>query len=308
MAERAESSHGVAEDIHKAEGVPFLGCGHYSIVARTLASRRRSGNAECVQNSLPKDSPQRKLFGTLAYRMIDKARTETPEDTTVIPARAIQTEQEVNLLLELLPHVAPADPVKEALAVLNSTNLGVDSKIGSGDWWGLARKRVDLLDESKDWQTLYDNCSALLAGVHVPQDGEENGGAAGEGKGRGDDWRVWDGFVEAAAELGNNETAQKALETILAHRKNASTGGSRNADLALVKFASLFNKAESRPDGTPTLQDACKEYFERIGGRSCCFEDLERYLQKLDEAEQTEFLDFVKGVAEGMDEDSEVRL
>ena len=107
------------------------------------------------------------MFGTLAYRMIDKARNETPADSTLTPPRAVQNSQEVNLLLEMLPYVAPGDASQEALAVLNSQNLGTDSKIGTGDWWGLTRKKLELLQSTKDWTSLYSVTKELLLFLNI---------------------------------------------------------------------------------------------------------------------------------------------
>lgn len=262
--------------------------------------------------------------------MISKSRIDTPQDTTVVPPRAIQTSQEVNLFLEVLPYVAPdtATATKEALELLSSPNLGVDSKIGSGDWWGLARRRLDLLEESGDWNQVWKECEELLHGVETkakeerengtPEKKEEtvvaetDGTAAAEGeetKGRGDDWRVWEGFVKSAGELYNQENKShgtKALEVILSHRATAAPGTSRNADLALVKFASLFHDHHEGPEGTPTLLEACKEYFTKTGTKSCCFEDLQNYLEMLETSEKAEFLAFVANHVAEMDKDDEV--
>jgi N-terminal acetyltransferase B complex non-catalytic subunit len=275
-----------------------------------------------LHNSLPADSPERKLFGTLAYRMIDKARNDTPADTMVIPARAIQTSQEVNLLLELLPDVCPGDASKEALDVLNSKNLGVDSTVGSGDWWGLARRRLDLLEKTKDWRTLFDTCMALLPkpedkAVEAKESAEEADGvgesakkeAEGVQQGRGDDWRVWDGFVTAAGKLyddGDKSVAKESLQKILEHRKALPTGSTRHGDLALVKFASLFHDKNDGPEGTPTLLEALQEYFVNTGNKSCCFEDIQNYLEMLEEVEKKDFLKYVEGAVAELPEGTEV--
>ncbi|KAH8145602.1 uncharacterized protein LAJ45_10403 [Morchella importuna] len=284
-----------------------------------------------LHNSLPDSAVDKKLFGQLAYRMISKSRTDTPTDTTVVLPRAIQTSQEVGLYLEVLPYVAPdsATATKEALELLSSSNLGVDSKIGSGDWWGLVRRQLDLLEESGNWMEVWKACEDLLHGVEVKakesaaaktngeadasevakkNDGARIPEAEGETKGRGDDWRVWEGFVKAAGELYNQENkdqGNKALEVILQHRETAKAGTSRNADLALVKFASLFHDHHEGPEGTPTLLEACKEYFTRTGTKSCCFEDLQNYLEMLEMSEKKEFLGFVEKHIEDMDADDE---
>ncbi|KAF8539658.1 N-acetyltransferase B complex non catalytic subunit-domain-containing protein [Trichophaea hybrida] len=272
-----------------------------------------------LHNSLPVDSPERKLFGTLAYRMIDKARNDTPADTTVTPARAIQTSQEVSLLLELLSYVSPGDANKEALDVLNSKNLGVDSTIGGGDWWGLARKRLDLLESAGDWRSLFETCKTLLP---KPQNAAETNGNGETMKddekksdekpeavqGRGDDWRVWDGFVLAAGKLyddGDKAVAKESLEKILKHRKALPTGSSRHGDLALVKFSSLFHDKNDGPEGTPTLLEAVEDYFVNTGNKSCCFEDIQVYLEMLEGSEKKDFLKYVEGKVEKLPEESE---
>jgi len=253
--------------------------------------------------------------------MIDKARTDTPANTAVIPPRAIQTSQEVNLLLELLPYVSPGDAAKEALEVLNSANLGVDSTVGSGDWWGLARKRLDLLENTKDWRTLFETCISLLPKTDVVAEPNGNAEAAKKDEenkdakpdaiqqGRGDDWRVWDGFVMAAGKLyddGDKTVAKESLEKILKHRKGLPTGSSRHGDLALVKFSSLFHDKNDGPEGTPTLLEAVEEYFVNIGSKSCCFEDIQKYLEMLEDSEKKDFLKHVEVIVEKLPEGSEV--
>lgn len=246
--------------------------------------------------------------------MIDKARNDTPADTTVIPARAIQTSQEVNLMLELIPYVAPDEADKLCLEVLNSKNLGVDSTVGAGDWWGLARKRLDLLEKTEDWKTLYDSCKALLPKSDTA-DSSKSEGANGESQakqeitGRGDDWRVWKGFVQAAGKLydaGDKSVSSEALEQIIKHRKIAAAGSSRNGDLALVKFAAFFHDKNDGPDGTPTLEEAIEEYFDRICTKNCCFEDLQEYLELLEDVETRDFLKHVENKVASMPTENEV--
>ena len=266
-----------------------------------------------LHNSLPEDSSERKLFGTLAYRMILKARNDTPVDTTVIPARAIHTSQEVNLLLELLPYVAPGDASKEALEVLNSKNLGVDSTVGSGDWWGLARKRIDLLESTKDWRALYETCRDLLPKSEVAAElnGEEAEGQKKDEKseGRGDDWRVWDGFVTAAGKLyddGDKTIAKESLDKILEHRKFLPVGSTRHGDLALVKFANQFHDKNDGPEGTPTLLESVQDYFVNTCNKTCCFEDIQTYLELLEDSEKQDFLKFVEAKVEKLPDSNEV--
>ena len=257
--------------------------------------------------------------------MLDKARKDTPTDTTdttAIPARAIQTSQEVNLLLELLPYVSPGDANKEALEVLNSKNLGVDSKIGAGDWWGLARKRLDLLEASKDWRTLFETCMALLPKPVTAVEANGNGDGAKKEtakdakseaapQGRGDDWRVWDGFVLAAGKLydeGDKGIAKESLAKILKHREGLPAGSLRHGNLALVKFASFFHDKNDGPEGTPTVLEAVQEYFVNTGNKTCCFEDIQNYLEMLEASEKKDFLKFVEARVEKLPAGTEVSL
>ena len=216
-------------------------------------------------------------------------------------------------MMELLTYVVPADANKAALAILNSKNLGVDSQIGSGDWWGLARKRLDLLETTQDWKSLYSTCRDLLLkhegnGVEaIDKTGEQQSTVA---HGRGDDWRVWDGFVLAAGKLydaGDKVVSKESLDKIIAHKKAARAGSSRHADLALVKFSSLFHDKRDGPEGTPTLLEATEEYFGKTGNKNCCFEDLQCYLEMLEDSEQKDFLKYVEAAVEKMPEGDEVR-
>ena len=283
-----------------------------------------------LHNSLPETAPDRKLFGMLAYKMIAKSRDDTPLDATVVPPRAMQTSQEVTLMLELLAYVSPQAANKEALELLDSGNLGVDSKIGAGDWWGLARKRLEVLQETKDWRVLWEVCRELVKDKKKKEDeaalaengektnGEdkaivEKDGAApadeAATKGRGDDWLIWECFVKAVGELwnsGEKEPGKAALDIILTHCSASATA--RNPNLALVKFSSVFHDEHDGPEGTPTLLEACKEYFVKTGTKSACFEDLKVYLEMLEEIETEEFLKFVAERVSGMSDETEVYL
>ena len=233
-------------------------------------------------------------------------------------------------MLELLAYVSPQAANKEALELLDSGNLGVDSKIGAGDWWGLARKRLEVLQETKDWKALWEVCRELVKDKKKKEDeaalaengektnGEGNAIAEKDGaapadeaatKGRGDDWLIWECFVKAVGELwnsGEKEPGKAALEIILTHCSASATA--RNPNLALVKFSSVFHDEHDGPEGTPTLLEACKEYFVKTGTKSACFEDLKVYLEMLEEIETEEFLKFVAERVSGMSDETEVHL
>ena len=90
--------------------------------------------------------------------------------------------------------------------------------------------------------------------------------------------------MKAVGELwnsGEKEPGEPALEIIHTHYNASATA--RNPSLALVKFSSVFHDEHGGPEGTPTLLEACKEYFVKTGTKSACFEDLKVYLEMLKE-------------------------
>ena len=132
----------------------------------------------------------------------------------------------------------------------------------------------------------------------------------------GDDWALWDNYLVAARELlmgdrglpgGRDKMSFKAetLKTVTDYISGEGKTGTRNSELAMVKFASIFHAKEGEPlysaapEGTPSLVNACKRYFDQIGDKNCCFEDLGKYVEQFDEAEQDEFLVHLKGKIDG---------
>lgn len=249
-----------------------------------------------LARSHAENTPERNLFGTLAYKMVMKARNDTPMDTKVLPARAIQTVQEVHLLVAIVrdygtDKIAAA---KEALNILESKNLGVDSEIGKGDWWGLVRLRLDVLEDLSEWTKEREVCKELLAG-------SVEGVKEGEKTGKGDDWRVWEGLLKATeAQLkagGSKEYADKLLvdtkQVIENHMKVDKK--SRNVLLAGCYYAGLVDSKDKakRESEAPELLEKVEKYFEQWGTKNCCFEDIRLYTEQLNEKAQAAFLKFV---------------
>ncbi|KAF8416699.1 N-acetyltransferase B complex non catalytic subunit-domain-containing protein [Tirmania nivea] len=261
-----------------------------------------------LHNSLPETSNERKLFGMLAYRMIIKSRDEVPPEANnaLLPTRAIQNAQEVHLLLSIIacasPQQSPRDRALEALSILNSKNLGLESAISKGDYLGLLRKKLSLLNEVGKWHVLWEFCGGLLQKAREPEEF-----AKSELPMIGDDWALWENYLNATGELlvakgdlpdGVDRKSLKleTLKTVLGYVQiGDGKKATRNSELALVKLASLFHgQEEEGPEGAPKLVEACKRYFDTVGSKNCCFEDLGRYVEMFREEEQQEFLSYLK--------------
>ncbi|RPB22029.1 hypothetical protein L211DRAFT_840124, partial [Terfezia boudieri ATCC MYA-4762] len=253
-------------------------------------------------------SNERNLFGMLAYRMIIKARDEVPPEAnnTLLPPRAIQNAQEVHLLLSVItlasPQQSARDRALEALSILNSKNLGLESAIAKGDYLGLLRKKLSLLQEVGKWGVLWEFCGGLLQKARVPEES-----AKSELPMIGDDWALWENYLNATMELltakgdlpaGLDKESLKTatLKTVMRYvRPRDGKKATRNSELALVKLASLFHRQEEEgPEGTPKLVEACKRYFDSVGSKNCCFEDLGRYVEMLNGEEQEELLSYLR--------------
>ena len=96
------------------------------------------------------------------------------------------------------------------------------------------------------------------------------------------------------------------MEIIITHYSASATA--RNSNPVLVKFSSVFHDEHDRPGGTPTLPEACKEYFVKTGTKSACLEDLKVCLEMLEEIETEEFLKFVAERVSEMSDSTEVHL
>lgn len=251
--------------------------------------------------SFPDGAMEKKLFGTLAYRMITKAKSDVPEDTSVvIPAKAIQTPQEIHLLLSIVIECAANREagLKEALEILESNNLGVNSKLAEGDWWGLVRRKLEVLEELKEWEKVREECKKLLAGSI---EGVDKGGNTG----KGDDWRVWEGLLNSTETLlsgASEEEAQKLLEdskTVIENHK-AVDDRSRNILLADCFLAKIFDLRNT--DKEPKLLDKVKAYFDLYGTKNCFFDDIRLYIEALKPAAQNAFIAYMEGALKSFKE------
>ncbi len=115
------------------------------------------------------------------------------------PPRAIQTSEELQLLLAVYRHHGK---IKEALEILNSPNLGISSSVGKSDW-SLVLGKLNLLEEAGLWQEKWDYCKMLLESALSRNSGATNGTKEESVASQGDDWRLWTGLINSSQILDN---------------------------------------------------------------------------------------------------------
>lgn len=236
----------------------------------------------------------RKLFGTLAYRMISKAAEDVPTDPKELlsPPRAIQTAEELLLLVKIFESQGC---YAEALRILDSEHLGIGSRIAQNDW-SFVRAKLLTLEKAEKWNESLTFARALLA---RPDDDT----AAKDSILETDDWAVWKLFVSATKKINSpNAThqTQKFLEgSILRHPKL------RNAQLALLDLTAW--EAQTGVLTEDALRSACEAYYDRNHDKLYCFNDLQKYLVLLGEDVILKFLKYVSKNVEDSSSAVEVR-
>ena len=114
------------------------------------------------------------------------------------PPRALQTEQDLLLLLEVY---VTQRKYAEALAILEDPRTGFFSHL-THNKWEIARYMIGLYELSASWKSEWDLCSAILVNARPDVfDNIENESTQYSFGELGDDWRVWDGLVTACGKL-----------------------------------------------------------------------------------------------------------
>ncbi|OAX82256.1 hypothetical protein ACJ72_03393 [Emergomyces africanus] len=235
-----------------------------------------------------------KLFSTLAYRMISKAASSVPTDPKELlsPARAIQTSEELFLLIKILDVQGQHE---EIVSLLNSKHLGIESRIAQNDWSFVIAKLAHLENAG-----LWDEALSFTRELLALPDAVENGSTTAATQEK-DDWRVWSLLLASTEKLGNEETSRKTHDFITAYIKKQPK--SRNAQLAALDLTEqrIATKELSLGD----LLSACKEYIDRNCTKLYCFHDLCKYLIKLDRSMQDDFQVYIsqKVVADQSEDD-----
>ncbi|EEH47984.2 uncharacterized protein PADG_04068 [Paracoccidioides brasiliensis Pb18] len=240
----------------------------------------------------------RKLFGTLAYRMISKAAANVPSDPKELlsPPRAIQTSEELFLLIKIFN---TQESYEEIVHLLNSQNLGVESRIAQNDWSFVSAK-IASLENAGLWDEALSFTRELLS---LPNE-LANGSAAAAAQEK-DDWLVWSLLLKSTEKSGKKETARETqifIEDYIERRPK-----SRNAQLAGLDL--VEQRIATQEFSMGDLLSACKKYFDRNSNKLYCFHDLRKYLIKLDLSMQDEFQAHVsQAVVAGQDADDKKQV
>lgn len=139
--------------------------------------------------------------------------------------------EELLLLLAIYKH---QDYIKEALAILDSTNLGILSTVGKGNW-SLVREKLDLLEAAGMWQEEWDYCRTLLENARPQTNADTTELHHDALASQGDDWRLWTGLIVSSQKIGT----LPSVSLIIIHIRQTDTsqfqesGGNRGSNLRI---------------------------------------------------------------------------
>ncbi|KKK20685.1 hypothetical protein ARAM_000334 [Aspergillus rambellii] len=220
----------------------------------------------------------RKLFGTLAYRMISKAADNVPSDPKELlsPPRAIQTSEELMLLVKIFESQGRH---AEVAKILDSDNLGLKSQIVQNDW-SFVGVKLDGLEKAQMWPETLSYTKELLA---IPSNPGEKAATP-----ESDDWAVWNALVTATQKINTPETTAET-QKFIADYINALPR-SRNARLAQLDLT--HSNFQSGTVDLNTLLSTCQEYFNHSKNKLYCFSDLIKYLPGLDKPSLSKFIQY----------------
>ncbi|KAI5302990.1 hypothetical protein KEM56_000142 [Ascosphaera pollenicola] len=210
----------------------------------------------------------RRLFGALAYRMIQKAASIASAHTTTPPApRAIQNSEELLLLVKILE---TQGRFVEIADTLNGKALGTESKVVQGDWT-FTQERLRSLKKAKLWEELLRSAKNLLA---LPDGDAKDLSFDPEER---DDWEVWQGLLRATREQ-LTQMFKSSLEFVTEYIGKRPK--SRNARLCLLNLVELGVQKGQLPPSE--LVQHCQRYFDENGHKLYCFFDLREVMSSMD--------------------------
>ncbi|KAI9733054.1 MAG: hypothetical protein M1834_003599 [Cirrosporium novae-zelandiae] len=238
------------------------------------------------------DKTKAKIYSTLCYRMLSKAAEDVPTDPKQLlsPPRAIQTEQELQLLVEVY---LCQDRGEEAIAVLDSPHLGISSRIGKNSW-PLVRTKLEVLKILQDWKHLYKYSKDLLKRL----ESDENSFNLAQST---DDELVWSSLRLCYSSLMDEEVTKDAAALVFSIAKHQKK--SRNAQLERLVFLTHikkplyewcpdFPKHEDEPY-PETLLKGCEQFWVKNSNSTCCFQDLRDFVQEFSAEDYEEFSNFI---------------
>ncbi|KAL2838147.1 N-acetyltransferase B complex non catalytic subunit-domain-containing protein [Aspergillus pseudodeflectus] len=220
----------------------------------------------------------RKLFGTLAYRMVSKAAESVPSDPKELlsPPRAIQSAEELLLLVKIYESQGRHS---EIVKILDSENLGIKSKMVQSDWSFIGVK-LSSLEKAEMWAEGLSYTKELLA---IPFTEEEKKAIQER-----DDWAVWHLLVTATQKInstGTTSETQKFISEFIAAQPK-----SRNAQLAHLDLThSGFQSGSVMQED---LLSACQGYFDHSKNKLYCFSDILGYIPSLNEESVVKLLNY----------------
>ncbi|KAF7592889.1 hypothetical protein BBP40_012301 [Aspergillus hancockii] len=232
----------------------------------------------------------RKLFGTLAYRMVSKAADSVPSDPKELlsPPRAIQNPEELLLLIKIFESQGQHD---EIVKILDSENLGISSRVVQNDWTFVGVK-LSSLEKAEMWTQGLAYAKSLLA---IPSNDDERKNLQER-----DDWAVWKLVLISTRRINSQETTTETQKFINDFIEVVPK--SRNAQLAhldLIHSGVLADNSKMED-----LISACQGYFNSNKNKLYCFGDLQPYLSVVDKGSLSEFVEYAKDQAENIQTDT----
>ncbi|PLB54463.1 cytoskeleton organization protein [Aspergillus steynii IBT 23096] len=221
---------------------------------------------------------ERKLFGTLAYRMASKAADSVPSDPKELlsPPRAIQNAEELLLLAKIFESQGRHS---ELVSILNSETVGISSRIIQNDW-SFVGEKLSSLEKAQMWTEGLSYTKSLLA---IPNTEDERKALQEH-----DDWAVWSLLVAAVRNINNQETlaeTQKFIDGFIEYEPKSRNAQLARLDLIHFNFQSGSLKADE-------LVAACQGYFYLNKNKLYCFGDLQTYLSALDKDSLSKFVEY----------------
>ncbi|EPS28723.1 hypothetical protein PDE_03669 [Penicillium oxalicum 114-2] len=203
----------------------------------------------------------RKLFGTLAYRMISKAAADVPENPQqTSPPRAIQSSEELRLLIKIYEAQGMNS---EVVKILDSDNLGLKSRVVQSDNAFLGFKASNLVAAQ-----MWEEGIAFVKNLYAISNDEERLKALREI----DDWSIWSVLVSATKNAKTPGVAANSEK--FAEEFSRLMPKSRNA--ALARLDIIVCGIQSGETAAGTLIPACKEYIDNHIHKLYAFNDIRR--------------------------------
>ena len=145
---------------------------------------------------------ERTLLRSLAYKFLSKAASEAPDRAEDRPIRAINTLEDLLLLLRVY---RAQEKYSEAAAILTDPRIGVGSPLG-GNSWELIRQLIELFELSHRWGDVFQLCQQLLIDARDEYLGNPRFSLTHYTYGKlGDDWKVWQALIAASSNIGSQQ-------------------------------------------------------------------------------------------------------